>query len=74
MNAELLILQSPCGLNAEVVTHISNGEPLAINGAEADPPISGVTPGQLWDVVRRLPGSVGEAPEIVTTNIRYLQI
>ena len=55
---------SPGGLDTEIIIHISNGKPLAINGAEADPPLSGVTPGQLGDVVGRLPGCVGETSEI----------
>ena len=56
------------------MTHISNGEPLPINGAEADPPLSGVPPGQLGDLVRSLPGSVRKTPEIATIKIRSLDM
>ena len=55
---------SPGGLDTEIIIHISNREPLAINGAETDPPLSGVTSGQLGDVVSRLSGSVGETSVI----------
>ena len=48
----------PCGLDAEIIIHIPNGEPLAINSAKAD--LSGIPSGQLGDVIGRLSRCVGK--------------
>ena len=47
------------GLDAELVVNISNVEPLAVDGAETDRPLGGVSPGQLGDVLGRGPAHVG---------------
>ena len=49
-------------MNGKLVSDVAHTEPLSIYGAEADPPLGGVAPGQLGDVVSRLAGPVGLTP------------
>ena len=60
----------PGRLDTELVVHVSNVEPLAVDSAETDGPLGRVPPGQLGDVLGGLPCHVGGALVVDTLDIK----